>query len=239
MGGGSEHGIVTAIVVDDDPLVRQVVRSTLERAAISVLGEGATGLDAIELAARLRPDVVLLDIVMPQMDGIAATKRIVADAPEQTVILLTGANDDDLVVLGLRAGAAGFLTKDLRIEALPRAVAGAPRGEPAISRSTAMRLIEQLRRVPVGAAGMRPVASQLTEREWEVLDLLNERLTNDEIARRLVVSGETVRTHVKHILRKLEVSSRTEAVSRANELRSGVPQRATGAQASAPNPEAG
>jgi len=221
--------VLTAIVVDDDPLVRQVVRTTLERAGITVLGEGSTGLEAIALADELRPDVILLDVVMPQMDGIAATKRIVADRPDQTVILLTGADDDDLVVLGLRAGAAGFLTKDLRIDALPHAVSGVPRGEPALTRRTTMLLIEQLRRFPSGVAGMRPVASLLTEREWVVLDLLGEGLTNDQIARRLFISGETVRTHVKHILRKLEVSSRTEAVARADELRAPAPYRSPGA----------
>jgi DNA-binding NarL/FixJ family response regulator len=213
---------LSVVIVDDDPLVRRVVRDTLEQAGIVVLAEGEDGREAIELTRHHQPDVVLIDIVMPQMDGIAATRVILDEAPDQAVVILTGSDDDDMVVLGLRAGATGFLTKDLRIEALPRAIAGLRDGEVAVSRRTTMRLIEHLRRTAGGRAGLRPVQSGLTEREWEVLDLIGEGMTNDEVARSLVVSVETVRTHVKHILRKLDVRTRKDAVERAERLREGL-----------------
>jgi DNA-binding NarL/FixJ family response regulator len=210
---------LSVVIVDDDPLVRRVVKDTLEDAGILVLAEGEDGREAVELARQHRPDVMLIDIVMPQMDGIAATRQILETHPDQVVVMLTGSDDDDIVVLGLRAGAAGFLTKDLRIESLPRAIEGLRDGEAAVSRRMTMRLIEHLRRTPAGRTGLRPVQSGLTEREWEVLDLIGEGLTNDAIARRLVVSVETVRTHVKHILRKMGVRTRQDAVAKGDLLR--------------------
>ena len=123
-------------------------------------------------------------------------------------------------IVGLQAGASGFLNKDLNIDALPRAVFGALQGEAAISRSMSTRLLEQLRRRPdTTAQGMRPVRSQLTSREWEVLDLVCERKTTDAMAAELFLSPETVRSHVKSIYRKLGVNSRDDAIARAAELR--------------------
>jgi DNA-binding NarL/FixJ family response regulator len=166
-----------------------------------------------------RPDVVLMDVVMPELDGIAALREIIDQAPDQLVIILTGSKDADLGLIGLRAGAAGHLTKDLEIDSLPRVIAGALAGEAAISRQMTMRLVEHLRQIPEHAVGVRPVKSRLTSREWEVLDLLAERLTNDEIAQRLVLSTETVRTHLKNVFKKLEVKSREEAVEAAGRMR--------------------
>jgi DNA-binding NarL/FixJ family response regulator len=218
--------VLSAVIVDDDPLVRRVVRDTLERAGIEVLAEGADGWEAVELARRHRPDVVLMDVVMPRLDGIAATRLIVEERPEQAVIILTGTDDDEVGVLGLRAGATGFLTKDLRIEALPRAIEGVQSGEVAVSRRMTMRLIEHLRRTPDGeGSGVRPVRSPLTDREWEVVDLIDQGHTNDQIARELVVAVETVRSHVKNIRRKLGVPTRQAAAERARELRGSGPRR--------------
>jgi two-component system, NarL family, response regulator LiaR len=209
----------TAIVADDDAFARHVIKDVLERAGFRVVEEVNDGRRAVESARIHRPDILLMDVVMPGMDGIAATREIVDERPEQVVVLLTHAANDDLGVMGLRAGAAGFLDKDVDLKALPRALTGAMAGQAAISRSLAMRIIEQLRRVPEGGRGMRPVASPLTAREWEVLDLLCQQRSTREIAEALVLSPETVRTYVKTILRKLGVRSRSEAVAEALRLR--------------------
>jgi NarL family two-component system response regulator LiaR len=208
-----------AVIADDDALARRMVRDVLERAGIKVVAEAHHGHEAVELVRYHAPDIVLLDVIMPQLDGIGATRRIVSDRPHQIVILLTHADDEDLGVLGLRAGATGYLSKDVDLEALPRALEGAVAGEAVISRSMAKRVIEQLRQSPEGGRGMRPVRSPLTSREWQVLDLLCEHRTTEQIADVLVLSPETVRTHVKSILRKLDVRSRQEAVAIANRLR--------------------
>jgi DNA-binding NarL/FixJ family response regulator len=207
------------IVADDDPLARRVVRGALQDAGMHVVAEAGTGGQAVELTLFYQPDVVLMDVVMPELDGIAALRKILEVRPAQVVVLLTSA-DDEIGLLGLQVGAAGFLNKDLNLDALPRTITNAAAGEPAISRSMSATLLEELRRrAPVDQQGMRPVKSALTSREWEVLDLLCERMTNDAMARELFLSPETVRSHVKAIYRKLGVNSRDAAIDRAAELR--------------------
>jgi two-component system, NarL family, response regulator LiaR len=207
------------IVADDDPLVRRLIRDTLQRAEVTVIAEASTGREAVELALFYSPDVVVMDYMMPEMDGIEATRRIYAHDPGIRVVLLTGAGDDELGLRGLRAGAAGYLSKEVELDALPRALRGALDGEAAISRRLAMQLIERYRAAPTGGTGLRPVRSRLTDREWEVLDLLSTGATTDAIARTLVLSTETVRSHLKNLYRKLEVNSRDEAVAAATRLR--------------------
>ena len=213
-----------AVIADDDPFARRVVRDVLERAGVLVIAEARDGRQAVELTLHHLPDVVVMDLVMPGFDGIMATRQIRRQLPEQLVIVLTGAgsDDDDLGLMALRAGAAGFLSKDLEIEALPRALEGLRQGQAAISRELTMSLIERLRETPGSTSGMRPVKSPLTAREWEVIDLLKESKTTDQIADELVLSPETVRSHVKNILRKLKVRSRQEAVAIADEMRKGA-----------------
>ena len=208
-----------AIVADDDPFARRMIKDALQRAHIVVVAEAQNGREAVELALHYRPDVVLMDVVMPELDGIAATRRIVDALPDQVVVILTSADDREMGLIGLRAGAAGFLTKDVDVDVLPRTLEGALRGEAAISRRLGMQLVEQLRRVPQDARGLRPVKSPLTSREWEVIDLLSDGKTTDQIAETLVLSSETVRSHAKNILRKLGVQSRKEAVRVAQEMR--------------------
>ena len=219
------EGRLRAVIADDDPFARRVVRDVLERAGVIVIAEARDGRQAVELTLHHLPDVVVMDLVMPGFDGIMATRQIRRQLPEQLVIVLTGAgsDDDDLCLMALRAGAAGFLSKDLEIEALPRALEGLRHGQAAISRELTLSLIERLRETPGGTSGMRPVKSPLTAREWEVIDLLKESKTTDQIADELVLSPETVRSHVKNILRKLKVSSRQEAVAIADEMRKGAP----------------
>jgi DNA-binding NarL/FixJ family response regulator len=193
----------------------------LERAGVVVVAEARDGRQAVELTLHHLPDVVVLDVVMPGSDGIMATREIRRQLPEQLVVMLTGAgsDDDDLGLLALRAGAAGFLSKDVEIEALPRALEGLRQGEAAISRMLTLSLIERLRETPGSASGMRPVKSPLTAREWEVIELLKPGRTTDAVAETLVLSPETVRSHIKNIMRKLNVHSRADAVAAAEHLR--------------------
>ena len=163
-----------AVIADDDPFARRVIKDVLQRSGVIVIAEARDGRQAVELTLHYRPDVVVMDVVMPELDGIMATRQIRRELPEQLVIMLTGAGSDDheLGLQALRAGASGFLSKDLEIEALPRALAGLREGQAAISRSMTLSLIERLREAPSGSSGLRPVKSPLTAREWEVIDLL-------------------------------------------------------------------
>jgi DNA-binding NarL/FixJ family response regulator len=215
---------VRAIVADDDAFARRMIKDSLQRVGIIVIAEAQNGREAVELTLFYRPDIVLMDVVMPGLDGIAATRQIVKDIPDQIVVLLTSADEDEMGLLGLRSGAAGFLTKDVDISVVPRALLGALEGEAVISRRLGMRLVEHLRHAPEGIAGMRPVKSPLTPREWEVVDLLYEGHGTDGIAAALVLSAETVRSHIKHILRKLDARTRAEAVAIAQSMRSGFPE---------------
>lgn len=220
----SEHDTTTpprlkVIVADDDPLARRLIRDALQLAGIIVIAEASNGVEALELTRHYRPDVVLMDVVMPTMDGIEATRRISAQAPEVKVVMLTRSDDDELALVGLQAGAVGYLTKDISADAIPRVVQGAGAGEAAVSRQLSMRLLQRLQALPELGLGLRPVRSLLTPREWEVLDLLCTSNTTEQIADGLVLSTETVRSHIKNILRKLEVRSREEAVALAPTLR--------------------
>jgi len=217
--GPPEEVAVRAIIADDDPFARKMIKESLQRAGVIVIAEAHNGRQAVDLTRHYRPDVVLMDVVMPELDGIAATRRIVKENPDQVIVILTTADDDEIGLLGLRAGARGFLAKDVDIDVLPRTLQGVLNGEAAISRRLGMRLVEHLRRAPGGGGGLRPIKSPLTPREWEVVDLLAESKTTDQIAEQLVLSNETVRSHVKNILRKLDARSREEAVAAAQRMR--------------------
>jgi two-component system, NarL family, response regulator LiaR len=214
-------GPIRAIIADDDAFARRVIRDALEKAGVTVVAEARNGRQAVELVVYYRPDVVLMDVVMPELDGILATRRILKQLPDQLVIVLTGTNDeeDELGLQAIRAGATGYLSKDLDIDALPRALEAVSRGEAAISRKMTRRLIERVRRAPNGSLGLRPVKSPLTGREWEVIVLLEGGYSTEAIADQLVLSSETVRSHVKNILRKLDARSRREAVAAAQRMR--------------------
>jgi NarL family two-component system response regulator LiaR len=210
---------VRAIVADDDPLVRRLIRDTLQTDGVTVVADACNGREAVELALFYRPDVVVMDFLMPDLDGIEATRGIYERDPEIRIVLLTGAADDEIGVRALRAGAVGYLSKDLELGVLPRALRAALAGQAAISRRLAMRIVKHVRDAPAGGVGLRPVRSSLTDREWEVLDLLCEGSSTDDIARTLVLSAETVRSHLKNLYRKLEVSSRDEAIAAGFRLR--------------------
>jgi two-component system, NarL family, response regulator LiaR len=217
-----EETPLRVIVADDDPLVRRMLREELQMAGIVVIAEAEGGREAVELSVYYRPDVVLMDLVMPGVDGLAATQRIRELAPEVRIVILTATDDDAVGVGTLRAGASGFIRKSVAIEALARALRRAGDGEAVVTRLLTMRLIEELRVVRTDPNGLRPINSTLTPREWEVLDLLCRERSTDEIADELVVSIETVRSHIKNVMRKLGVRSRREAIAAATELRSGL-----------------
>ena len=218
-GFGEQRAQWRAVIADDKEPSRRALSSALRRAEIVVVAEALDGTEAVELARYHEPDLVVIDIGVSGLDAIAATRRITRTDSDVIVILLTSAESENLGVLGLRAGAAGYLKSDLHPRSLARAIVGALRGEAAIPRSMAMRLVEQMREESSSGEHMRPVGGPLTARQWQVLDLLCEGRTTEEIAAALTVSSETVRSHVKGIFRRLNVRSREEAVAVACRLR--------------------
>jgi NarL family two-component system response regulator LiaR len=218
----STEELLRVIIADDDPFARRVIKGALQAAGLIVVAEAKDGNEAVELAVYYRPDVVVMDVVMPGVDGILATRRILKQVPDQLVVVLTGSSEDELGLLALEAGAVGFLSKDADIDALPRALDGVRRGEGAISREMTRRLMDRFRG-PGRSSGLRPIKSPLTPREWEVIDLLKPGQSTDQVADTLVLSPETVRSHVKNIMRKLEVHSRADAIAAAERLRLPTP----------------
>ncbi|HEY3946851.1 MAG TPA: response regulator transcription factor [Solirubrobacteraceae bacterium] len=210
------------LVVDDDPLVRRMIKDALRPADILVVGEAHNGRDALGAARYYKPDVILLDVVLPGIDGITALEQMVADDQiDAKIVVLSVRGERDLGYLALRKGASGYLNKELDLNVLPRVLRDVADGGAAISRSLTAELARRLRELPDAPVGMRPVKSVLTTREWEIVDQLCLGRSTSEIAATLVLSVETVRTHVKNIMRKLKVHSRVEAVEAAERLRAG------------------
>ena len=207
---------VRVLVVDDQELVRTGFRLILDaQDDIEVVGEAVDGSDAVRSVARTSPDIVLMDVRMPVMDGIEATRRICAAEPRGAtrVVMLTTFDLDEYVFEALRAGASGFLLKDVGRDELLRAVRVVAGGEGLLAPSITRRLIEDYARRPAPADPPENAAiDQLTAREAETLGLLAEGLSNAEIAARLYVSEATVKTHVAHVLMKLQLRDRVQAV---------------------------
>ena len=204
-------------LADDHPPTRAGVRRALESAGWIVCGEGQDAKTAIALAEEHRPDVALLDIHMPG-GGVTAAERISALLPNTAVVMLTVSRNDADLFSALRAGASGYLLKDIDPDRLPMALEGVLRGEAALPRNLVARLMEEFRgrgRRRMTLPNRQPVA--LTSREWEVLELMGEGQRTSQIAERLQVSAVTVRTHVSAILRKLHVKDRAEAVKLLSE----------------------
>ena len=198
---------IRVLLVDDHGVVREGLRAYLElESDIDVVGEARDGQEAVRRAQELQPDVVLMDLVMPNMDGVEATSRIKQERPETHIIVLTSFLDDERVLPAIKAGATSYLLKDVAAADLVRAIRGARAGQAQLHPEVARRLMQQVttpRKVEAGA--------QLTEREREVLKLLAEGRSNKEIARSLVVSERTVKGHVSNILGKLGLQDRTQA----------------------------
>jgi DNA-binding NarL/FixJ family response regulator len=206
---------ISLLIVDDQALVRMGFRMLLEaEPGIRVVGEAATGDEALRLARELRPRVVLMDVRMPGLDGIAATRKLLELSPESRVIILTTFDLDEYAFGGLRAGASGFLVKDTRPQELLAAVRAVAEGEAAISGRVTRRMLELFGdRLPSSApaAADDPLAT-LTPRELEILTGIGEGLSNGELAERFVVTESTVKTHVGRVLQKLQLRDRVQAV---------------------------
>ena len=204
--------MTSVLIVDDQDLVRTGIRLILELGGMDVVGEATDGLDGVELCRALRPDVALMDVRMPCLDGIEATRRIVRAELNTRVLMLTTFDLDEHVYEALRAGASGFLLKDIGRERLVAAIQRVALGESLFAPTVLARLVgHYVRRPPPGAAQPTAVA-QLSERELEVLQLIGRGRSNNEIADHLVISMATVNTHVRSILRKLALRDRVQAV---------------------------
>jgi len=217
--GPERAGAIRVLIVDDHAVVRQGLRTFLELQdapydlAIRVVGEATNGAEAVDRARHLQPDVVLLDLVMPVMDGIEATPRIIEVCPQARVMILTSFGEEERVFPAIRAGAQGYLLKDIPPDDLVEAVRAVYAGKVQLHPDIARKLMWAVAAQEEPAAG-RAVASlpdELTERELEVLRLIADGLNNREIAARLVISEKTVKTHVSSILGKLHLEDRTQA----------------------------
>ena len=209
---------ISVLIVDDHAMVRQGLRTFLElqdggALPIEVTGEAINGLEAVEMAIRLKPDIVLLDLVMPEMDGIQATSRIIECSPNSRVIILTSFGEEDRVLPAIRAGAQGYLLKDIPPKELVQAVRDAYLGKVQLHPEVAKKLmaVAAAREVPRPNLVVENSGESLTVREKEVLSLIAEGRNNREIAEILVISEKTVKTHVSNILNKLHLDDRTQA----------------------------
>jgi DNA-binding NarL/FixJ family response regulator len=204
---------VRVLLVDDDDLMRAGLTAVLSSdETIEVVGEASDGHAAVERATALRPDVVLMDVRMPSLDGIAATREVLAVSPDVRVVILTTFEQDDYIFGALSAGASGFLLKRTRPEDLIAAIHTIAAGDSLLSPSVTRTVIDRMARQPAPDASSETRLDELTPREREVLELIARGLSNGEIAAALVVEESTVKTHVKRILRKLRLRDRVHAV---------------------------
>ena len=201
------------LIVDDHPLTREALATLLAGNDFDVVGQASDGQEAIELAGRLRPQLVLLDLSMPGLDGLSALPGLRAAVPDAEVIVLTASGTEDNLLAAIRAGAAGYLLKSEPPDKIVSFLRGVVRGEAALSGEVARSLLDQVRDGGYRNGGVPDdIAGALSAREVEVLLLLDEHLGTDDIAKRLFISEHTVRSHVKSLLHKLNVSSRREAL---------------------------
>jgi DNA-binding NarL/FixJ family response regulator len=208
---------VRVLVADDHTLFRDGIVSLLEAGGFEIVGQVGDGQAAVEATRQLRPDLVLMDIAMPRMSGLEALRQIKEVLPQTEVVMLTVSVDDADLIEAIRAGAHGYLLKDLHADEFLQMLEGLERGEAAVSRKTAARLFDGL--VAQSRSGPKP-AELLTEREIELLQYVAEGLSNKAIAQQLSISENTVKYHMKKIFQKLGVQNRTEAVT--NAIRAGL-----------------
>jgi DNA-binding NarL/FixJ family response regulator len=201
--------VIRVLIVDDHAVVREGLRAFLElQDDLEVVGEAADGEEAVRQAGALRPDVILMDLVMPKLDGVSAMQELRTRAPGSRVIVLTSFLDDERLIPAIQAGAAGYLLKDVEPSELARAITAAHNGETMLAPSVATRLV---RAIADGSKPLLAAPERLTRREREVLELIVGGRSNKRIALELGISEKTVKTHVGHVLEKLAVSDRTQA----------------------------
>jgi DNA-binding NarL/FixJ family response regulator len=208
---------IRILIADDHPLFRDGLRALLESVSdMQVIGEAATGDEALTQARTLQPDVILMDLKMPGMNGIEATRRILHTSPHIRILVVTMFEDDDSVFAAIRAGARGYLLKGAIQEETLRAIRAVAHGEAIFGPAVAEHLMHYFGGVrPTAKSGPAQFFPELTEREYEILTLIAQRKSNADIAARLVLSPKTVRNHVSNILSKLQVADRTEAMHAA------------------------
>jgi DNA-binding NarL/FixJ family response regulator len=211
------------LIADDHPLFRFGLRALLDaEEGMTVTGEATSGTEAVAMASSLQPDVILMDINMPELNGLEATRSILASNPDANILVLT-MFDDDTVFAAIRAGARGYLLKGSEGEETLRAIRAVSSGEAIFSPNIAERLMQHFAKEPQATSAALPFPD-LTPRELEVLNLIAQGLTNNAIAEKLVISPKTVRNQVSTIFSKLEVSNRAEAIVRAREAGLGQPE---------------
>jgi DNA-binding NarL/FixJ family response regulator len=204
----NEDGEIKVLLVDDHAVVREGLRTYLDlEERLEIIGEAANGREAVDKVRVLQPDVVLMDLLMPEMDGITATKAIKEFAPEVKVIVLTSFQDDEHIMPAIEAGATGYLLKDVSAPELVKAIEGAFQGQAQLHPEVARKLMEQVRQ----PRRRQDPAEELTPRERDVLGLIASGMSNKEIARELVMTERTVKGHVSNILGKLGLQDRTQA----------------------------
>jgi NarL family two-component system response regulator LiaR len=208
---------IRVLVADDHAIIRKGLKAVLELVPdIQIVGEAENGLEAVKQAEKLHPNVILMDLVMPEMDGIEAIRRIKAFQPEVPILVLTTFTGEELIFPAVKAGALGYQLKDSSPEALIEAIRQVHRGEPSLHPTIARKLLQEL----LTPSEKPPTSDPLTQREVEVLRLIAQGYENKEIAAKLVISEATARTHVSNILSKLHLASRTQAALYA--LREGL-----------------
>ncbi len=211
----AERSRIRVLIADDHPVFRDGLRGLVERAPdLDLVGEATTGAEAVALAAESRPGIVLMDLRMPEMSGIEATRRILADDPTIGILVLTMSEDDESLFAAMRAGARGYIPKDADSEELLRGIRAAAVGEAIFGASIARRMMSFF------ASGRTADASpfpELTEREHEILVLIAQGRSNGDIAQRLGITSKTVRNHVANVFAKLQVADRSQAIVRARE----------------------
>lgn len=199
---------IRILIADDHAVVREGLRTLLQRIPeLTLVGEAANGEEAVRQVRALQPDVVLLDLKMPKKDGLAAIREIKGENPQSRILVLTSFDDDDSVFSAIKAGAQGYLLKDSLPEQLIQAIRDVYNGESALHPTIARKVLREINRPP----DLPPAEQPLTERELEVLQLVAQGLSNQEIADRLIIGDRTVATHVRNILGKLHLASRTQA----------------------------
>jgi DNA-binding NarL/FixJ family response regulator len=205
---------IRVLIADDQPLMRAAFEMTIRAEPdLELVAECADGQEAIEQARLVRPDVVLMDVRMPTLDGVEATKQLMSDDPTMRILILTTFDIDEYAIEALRAGASGFLLKDVRPDELAQAIRIVARGDALLAPSVTRRLLDTLSEaLPPLLPKRARVLQTLTDSELRVLTLVGKGLSNDEIAIELFVADTTVRTHIRHILDKLELKSRIQAV---------------------------